>query len=45
MKHLQGAREKDFTLIEVLVDALFYINDGRLRAGNVDGADRVPSQW
>jgi prepilin-type N-terminal cleavage/methylation domain-containing protein len=27
------------------VDALFYINDDRLHTDNVDGADKVPSQW
>lgn len=28
-----------------MVDAMFYINDDRLNTDNVDGADRVPSQW
>jgi prepilin-type N-terminal cleavage/methylation domain-containing protein len=27
------------------VDAFFYVNDDRLHTDNVDGADRVPSQW
>jgi hypothetical protein len=28
-----------------MVDAHFYVNDDRLHTDNVDGADRVPSQW
>jgi len=27
------------------VDAYFYVNDDRLHTDNVDGADKVPSQW
>ncbi len=27
------------------VEAYFYINDDRLHTDNVDGADKVPSQW
>jgi len=27
------------------VDAFFYVNDDRLQTDNVDGADKVPSQW
>ena len=28
-----------------VVDAFFYVNDDRLHTDNVDGADKVPSQW